>query len=144
EVATVDGWKVVVKKGEFKVGDIAVYFEIDSFLPESDPRYAFLMKSKRTFNGVVGHRLRTIRLRGQVSQGLLLPIHEFPEAWYVSYKTLDELLGITKWEKPLPSQLAGKVKGYFPSFIRKTDQERVQNLREELEENRDQAFEITE
>ena len=44
EVATVRGWKVVVKKGEFAVGDLAVYVEIDAFLPER-PEFEFLRAS---------------------------------------------------------------------------------------------------
>src|SRR5277367_4813561 len=76
EVASIEGWRVVVKKGQFHIGDYGVYFEIDSFLPENDPRarYAFLMKSGlREFEGVRGHKLRTVKLRGQISQGLVLP-----------------------------------------------------------------------
>lgn len=75
EVATVEGWKLVVKKGEFKVGDPCVYFEIDSFLPDGVPAWQFLVdKSSRVMNGVKGHKLRTIKLRGQTSQGLALPL----------------------------------------------------------------------
>lgn len=76
ECAVVDGWKVVVKKGEFRPGDEGVYFEIDSLLPVRDERFSFLAK------GAVGQeyaRLRTIKLRGQISQGLLLPASTFPE-----------------------------------------------------------------
>ncbi|WEM34490.1 hypothetical protein [Xanthomonas phage X1] len=78
EVAVVDGWSCVVKKGEFKEGDKAIYFEIDSILPYGDERFAFLMargcKMQPTEDGglLEGHRLRTIKLRGQVSQGLLI------------------------------------------------------------------------
>lgn len=130
EVASIDGWKVVVKRGEFQVGDLCFYFEIDSFLPESDPRYSFLMKSSvRTFEGIRGHKLRTIRLRGQISQGLALPLFTFPEI--VDYNLdLDysEILGIKKYEAPVAADLAGQVAGSFPSYIRKTDQERCQNL----------------
>lgn len=43
-----------------------------------------------------------------------------------------EMLGIQKWEKPVPGSLSGTVKGNFPSFIRKTDQERIQNLKKEF------------
>jgi RNA ligase (TIGR02306 family) len=149
EVAAIDGWKVVVKKGEFKAGDLCVYFEIDSFLPESDPRYAFLMKSGvREFDGVRGHKLRTVRRLGQISQGLALPLGHandtlFPEIWkYLLVDNLDvaspyeadysELLGIKKWEPQVPAELAGQVKGSFPSFIRKTDQPRCQNLINEI------------
>src|SRR5690606_32082288 len=74
EVATVKGWKVVVKKNEFEVGDLAVYCEIDSFLPIRE-EFEFLRKtSYRKMRGIEGFRLKTIKLRGQISQGLLLPM----------------------------------------------------------------------
>ena len=154
EVATIDGWKVVVKKGEFSRGDFCVYFEIDSFLPESDPRYAFIMKSSvRTFEGIRGHKLRTIKLRGQISQGLALPLEKFPELPISELKEnghalreidFAEILGIKKYEIPLPATLAGEIKGLFPSFISKTDQERCQNLIDEIFSlNKDATYEIT-
>lgn len=147
EVATVDGWKVVTQKGLHKVGDHVIYLEIDSFLPKGDPRYEFLMKSGvRTFEGVEGHKLRTIKLRGQVSQGLLLPLREFIDDFVDSKwdegqelseffflgADLTEFLGIKKWEAQIPACLGGLVKGAFPSFIKKTDQERCQNLVTEI------------
>jgi RNA ligase (TIGR02306 family) len=71
EAAVVGGWVVVAKKSEFTAGDLAVYLEIDSFVPtELAP---FLTKPghfPKEFNGVKGERLRTVKLRGQVSQGL--------------------------------------------------------------------------
>lgn len=140
ECATVDGWKVVTKKGEFQVGDLATYYEIDSWIPEHVA--PFLCKDKKEFNGVVGARLRTIKLRGQISQGLLLPAPE--EA--IEGDDLTEAFGIQKYEAPVPTQLAGLVRGNFPSFIPKTDQERIQNLRSELETWRGNAsqWEVTE
>lgn len=75
EAATIGGWRVVVKKGDFKAGDLAVYCEIDSWIPNSVA--PFLTKPGRfpkVYNGVEGEKLRTIRLRRQISQGLLLPI----------------------------------------------------------------------
>ena len=66
EVATVKGWKVVVKKNEFKVGDLAVYYEIDSFLPVT-PQFEFLRKSSyKKMNDKEGFRLKTIKLKGQL------------------------------------------------------------------------------
>lgn len=65
EVATVRGWQVVVKKGEFSIGDLCVYCEIDSVLPPR-PEFAFLEKVK--------YRIRTIRLRGCISQGIIFPM----------------------------------------------------------------------
>lgn len=74
EVARVLGWDVVVKKDEFKVGDLAVYFEIDSFLPRNKA-WEFLEKSSlRKMGDKEGLRLKTIKLRGVLSQGLLLRI----------------------------------------------------------------------
>lgn len=134
EVASVDGWKVVVKKGEFVAGDRAIYFEIDSFLPVR-PEYEFLRKSsfrKHLVSEEEGFRLRTVRLRGQVSQGLLLPVpHELAGLEVGSDVT--EALGVTKWEVPIPAQMAGDIAGPFPSFIPKTDEERIQNLASEFE-----------
>ena len=134
EVATIEGWKVVVKKGEFKVGEQCVYFEIDSFLPEGNPAWQFLVdKQGREFEGVRGHRLRTIRLRGQLSQGFVLPLAACPEVsreWQrlareelaADIRDVDfsELLGIKKWEAALPAQLAGQAEGLFPSCINRT------------------------
>jgi len=154
ELASIEGWQVIVKKGEYCVGDFCMYYEIDSFLPESDSRYAFLMKAgTRKFEEVRGHKLRTIKLRGQISQGFVLPLEQFPELALPEReekrKALREFdfaekLGIKKFEAPIPAQLAGETKGEFPSFIRKTDQERCQNLIEEIFElNKDSLYEVT-
>jgi RNA ligase (TIGR02306 family) len=136
EAVRVDGWWVVAKKGEFSVNDLAMYFEIDSWIPESVAPFLF---KGREFNGVKGERLRTIKLRGQVSQGLLLPL---PEGVIAEEGTdITEMLGIQKWEKPIPVQLQGQMRGDFPSFIHKTDQERIQNKLEVL--NSDDLWEVT-
>jgi len=141
EVATVGGWRVVVKKGEYTAGDLAVYCEIDSFIPTAIAPY--LTKPghyAKTFEGVEGERLRTVKLRGQLSQGLLLPYNVLGglvDLVDFAYPTVgddvSELLGIVKYEAPIPAALAGEVKGMFPSVIPKTDQERIQNLTAELE-----------
>lgn len=127
ECAMVGGWPVVIRKDEFKADDIALYLEIDSWCPHELAPFLSKGKEPREFNGVKGERLRTVKLRGQVSQGLLLPI---PESLHGLEDGADvtEVLGIQKWEKPIPACLAGQMRGNFPSFIRKTDQERVQNL----------------
>jgi RNA ligase (TIGR02306 family) len=139
ELAIVDGWNVVVAKNvNHKVGDYVVYCEIDSFLPIK-PEFEFLRKtSYKKMGDQEGFRLKTIKLRGQISQGLILPLDEvipFPNNLdYMEVgKDVTELLGIVKYEPPIPAELAGKVKGLFPSFIRKTDEERVQNLVSEYE-----------
>ena len=77
ELAIVNGWKVVVGKNvEHKEGDYVIYCEIDSFLPIKE-EFEFLRKSsyKKMADGTEGFRLRTIKLRGQVSQGLIIPIN---------------------------------------------------------------------
>lgn len=127
EVATVDGWKVVVKKGEFKANDFAVYFEIDSWIPHDLAPFLSHGNEPREFNGVKGERLRTIKLRGQLSQGLLLPLGCVTGV-VDEGQDVTELLGVQKWERPINAQLAGVCKGNFPSFLRKTDQERCQNI----------------
>lgn len=139
ELAIVDGWQVVVAKNvNHKVGNYVVYCEIDSFLPIK-PEFEFLRKSSyKKMGDQEGFRLKTIKLRDQISQGLILPLDEvipFPNNLdYMEVgKDVTELLGIVKYEPPIPAELAGKVKGLFPSFIRKTDEERIQNLVSEYE-----------
>lgn len=130
EVAQVRGWKVVVKKGEFKVGDKVIYFEIDSWIPHELAPFLINGKEPREYQGVKGERLRTIKLRGQVSQGLVLPISILDHIDYSVGPDVTEVLGIRKWEKEIPANLRGKVKGNFPSFIPKTDAERIQNMKD--------------
>jgi len=144
ELAKIDGWQVVVKKGEFKVGDLAFYFEIDSFLP-LEPEFEFLKKSSlKKMLGKEGLRLKTIRLRGKLSQGLLLP-YSVLKRFFVenpfNVKTIpnkenfeqdfSELFGVEKYEAPIPASIAGTTAGSFPYFIPKTDEERIQNLWDE-------------
>lgn len=137
ELATIDAWKVVVAKDvNHKVDDMVIYCEIDSFLPIKE-EFEFLRKSsyKKMSDGIEGFRLKTIKLRGQVSQGLILPMSvvEYTNVQFKVGMDLTNLLGVTKYEPPIPAELAGKVKGMFPSFLHKTDEERVQNLASEYE-----------
>ncbi len=100
ELAIVDGWQCVVNKGEFKIGDKGVYFEIDSFLPASNPAFGFLEKNFTTWRGHHGVRIRTIKLKKQISQGLLLPL--FPAFHFLSTRPDADLafeLKVLKWER---------------------------------------------
>lgn len=125
EVATVDGWHCVVKKDEFKVGEKVIYCEVDCLMPHTDARFEFLRPR--------GFRIRTIKLRGQVSQGLVLPLSYLPEDDYNLGDDVTELLGIVKYEPPIPAQLRGTIKGNFPTeLLSKSDEIRVQNLQELL------------
>lgn len=131
EAVTVGGWVVVAQKGLYTVGSLVTYFELDSLIPRR-PWSLFLFKDNREL-----YRLKSVRLKGQLSQGLLVPISEIPELAGRELKEgddLTELLGIAKWEMVLPAQLAGMVKGSFPAFLRKTDEERLQSNRGVLAE----------
>lgn len=159
ELAIVDGWQVVVAKNvQHKIGDFVVYCEIDSFLPIKE-EFEFLRKtSYKKMGELEGFRLKTIRLRQQLSQGLILPISvlnskfnpdmvvdiskqpwgnqlqvgPYDDALVVEVgMDVTELLGIVKYEPPIPAELAGKVKGMFPSFISKTEEIRIQNIPDE-------------
>jgi len=139
----------VVKKGEFKVGDLAVYLEIDSWVPTDLAPFLTKGKEPREFEGIKGERLRTVKLRGQLSQGLLLPLE--PTCANIESELFEGLdvslpLNIQKWERPMNAQLAGQAKGNFPTAIPKTDQERVQNLKSEIDQavTDELQFEVTE
>ena len=139
ECAIVGGWTCVVKKGEYVAGDLAVYCEIDSWIPYEVAPFLSKGNFPHVYNEVKGERLRTVKLRGQLSQGLLLPLKELYGLLqglnnHFEGQDVSENLGIVKYEAPIPASLAGEVKGMFPSRIPKTDQERIQNLSTELEE----------
>jgi RNA ligase (TIGR02306 family) len=133
--ARIRGWDVVVKKGDFQPGDPCVYFEVDSMLDVADERFAFLApRGVRTdLDGHRGHVLRTVKLRGQYSQGLALPLSGFSElAGLPPGADVTERLAVVKWDPPLPAELAGQARGVRPSWIPATDEERIQNLAEIL------------
>ena len=140
EAYRVNGWWVVDKKGAYEVGDLVVYCEVDSWIPHT--LAPFLTKPghyPREYLGVEGERLRTVKLKGQLSQGLLLPLVEDNSE---EGQDFSEILGITKWEDT--RYMANMdARGNFPDFIPKTDQERVQNLDRTLEKYFGQSFEVT-
>lgn len=165
EAVRVDGWWCVSKKDEFKVNDMCVYFEVDSFLPVH-PAFEFLRKAcfRSTQHLGDGFRLKTIKLRGQISQGLALRITVLnafgdyyksiigPNHWVNGTHSVaheegadcTDIIGVKKWEAPISPQLAGVAKGNFPSFIRKTDQDRIQNCYDKLvRTHKDVTFEAT-
>jgi len=155
ERAVIRGWNVVVKKGEFREGDLCVYCEIDSLMPER-PEFEFLANKK--------YRIKTTKFRGQVSQGIAFPltilpmsvswletpdgltIEPFPGAGFFDPIGVDvtEVLGITKYEEPIPACLGGTAKGRFPSHSIKTDEERIQNLKDEFENYKQHIWIATE
>lgn len=157
--ARVGGWWLVTAiDNGFKEGDLVVYLEIDSWVPHELAPFLSKGAEPREYNGVKGERLKTIKLRGQVSQGLILPIKSDATGWFIDTSTdyvftlsnleegkdLTEVLGIQKWEKPESGTSGGLTKGSFPPFIRKTDQERVQNiLKEVFIDNIEEKFEVS-
>jgi len=148
ELAKIDGWQCVVRKGEFKIGSLAIYFEIDSFLPIIE-QFDFLKTqgTKTIADGSVGYRIKTIKLRKTLSQGLLLPTSAFQDKITGIAANLDtdltELLGVKLYEPPMPANLRGLMAGLFPFYIKKSDQERIQNLPELFADN-DEEYEASE
>jgi RNA ligase (TIGR02306 family) len=158
ERAVIRGWNIVVKKGDHKVDDLVVYCEIDSIMPER-PEFEFLRPR--------GFRIKTIKLRGQVSQGIAFPLSILPMNVSI-ISTPDgpaieldpennpgsvdltpgidvtEVLGITKYEPQIPACLSGIAKGNFPSHSIKTDEERIQNLKDYFEEYKQHVWVATE
>ena len=146
ECAVLGGWQVVVKKGEFIAGQLAMMAEIDSWIPTALAPFLSKGKEPREYNGVKGERLKTIRLRGQLSQGLLLPLYSngftdnLLSNWAKAEKYCKEgddvtvFLGIQKYEVVENWMKTSQAKGNFPSFIFKTDQERIQNLKREVQQ----------
>jgi RNA ligase (TIGR02306 family) len=146
------GWWIVGKKGEVRVGDRIVYCEIDSLLPERT-EFEFLRSNcfkPALFDGDTvlqraGFRIKTIKLRGQVSQGICFPLAILPqERSYEVGDDVTDLLGIIKYEPPAPVGMSGMIKGPFPGFLPKTDETRVQVLEHVLQQYRGQTFFITE
>lgn len=146
EMVVIDGWECVVKKEEnLNIGDPVVYIEIDSIVPDR-PEFEFLRPRK--------FRVRTIKLRGQVSQGLVLPLSILRGKKYKVGDDVTDELGILKYDPellkertqsiPKPTSWLGKFlmkfKWYqnwrrrkygqkvFPGWIAKTDESRVQNI----------------
>lgn len=146
EVAQIDGWEVIISKSDnFSQGDKVVYIEIDSKMPKT-PEYDFL-KSRR-------YVVKTIKLRGQVSQGLVLPLAVLPSGNYKVGDDVTEILGVTKYDPEAEQENAivaenkkqnpiikylmrfkwfrklvikRTTKDKFPDWIKKTDEERIQN-----------------
>ena len=144
ELASVLGWHVIVKKDEFKAGDKCVYVEIDSVLPEQ-PQFEFLRSR--------GFRIRTMKMRGVLSQGIAFPLSILPPGDYFEGDDVTEVLGVTQYEPamdverpakerppkhPKAAKFLMRFKWYrdrldkkqsraFPDFIGKTDEVRIQS-----------------
>jgi len=143
ELAIVLGWQCVAEKGKFKEGDTVIYVQIDTLLPYH-PKYSFLEKSSAfkeygvEYEGVAAGvkytRLKTAKFLGNISQGLLLSVDDYSlNNTYIGADVSGDI-GAVKYTKPLHISMAGSAKGTFPSFIIKTDEERIQNISGQLKE----------
>ena len=134
ELAHVLGWQCVVNKGQFKPMDLAVYFEVDSFLPIRE-EFEFMRATSYRNTDIMGEgfKLRTMKFRGQISQGLLQPIETFEELKGINTEEdevvgtdVTDLLGVKKWEIEERATTSGTVIGTLPYDIPHTDETRVQ------------------
>lgn len=140
ELVHVLGWQCVANKNQFSETELAIYFEIDSFLPVR-PEFEFLRSSSFKKSELMGEgfKLRTMKFRGQISQGLVLPldlfpeIAEHPELWEIG-TDVAELLGVRKWETEERASTGGTIIGSLPDGVPHTDETRVQSAPELLEE----------
>ncbi len=125
ELAQVLGWQAVVKKGEFQAGDKVVFVVIDTILPDA-PWSSFLKDKKAPDKPI---RLKTVKLRGEYSQGLVLPLsvldgNEFSAASWQEGADVGGILGVKKYEKEIPACLSGEIIGAFPQYLApKTDED---------------------
>lgn len=138
----IDGWQCVALKEEFNAGDLCIYFEIDSWIPRMPQVEHLYSRAGKKFNDREGIRIRTIKLRGQLSQGLALPMDKFVDLFvgskfdegqelcefFFEGNDLSEMISVEKFELPIPAELEGEAKGNYPDFMPKTAQDRCQNI----------------
>jgi RNA ligase (TIGR02306 family) len=130
ELAQVLGWQSVVQKGIHKEGDKVVFIVIDSIVPKCS--WSEFLVDKNNPDKPI--RLKMIKLRGEHSAGIIIPLKEFEAkndqdvSWdlnscEVGYD-LTELLGVKKYVKELPANLSGENAGAFPTHLAsKTDED---------------------
>lgn len=126
------GWDCIVRKGQFKVGDLCIFIEPDTIVPK------YLLTDNPEDTEEI--RLKTIKMKKQVSYGLVLPLNkDYPfidnNACLVVSEGADltELMKVRKYEKFIPANMQGIMKGGFPAFLRKTDEVNIQSSPELLD-----------
>ena len=146
-LATVEGWRVIVTK-DFNVGDKVIYCEIDSVLPEK-PEFEFLRPKK--------FHIKTMKMAGVISQGICFQMDILPEKYrdLDVGEDVTDIIGVTQYEPTMDKETTSEAskkkakkypaflmrfawfrklvlpkprKGGFPSFVSKTDEERIQNM----------------
>ncbi len=151
ETAKIQGWQCVVRKGEFQAGELGVYLEVDAIPPDTEV-FRFLWQPKPKSGEPAdaalpqprpsNFHIRTIKLRGILSQGLLMPLHLFDLGEVHEGEDVTERLGVAKYEPPQPTRM-GDRRGRFPPMIPKTDEIRVQSAPLVLEELRGHPYVAT-
>jgi len=150
---TTNSWQTIISvEDKFKVGDKAVFFEIDSFLPKEERYNTLEGRCNKVMKEREGYRLKSIKLRGEISQGFAMPIHSFPELDQTASDNTDvtDILGVKLYQLPIASGRfgfnIGRPKGGFPHFVKKTDQSRIQSMgnREIMDLFNHIGFEISE
>lgn len=136
EAATVLGWTVVVRKEQFAPGDKVVFCELDSMIPRN-PASEFLFNDPES----TVFRVRTMRLRGQLSQGMVFPLNDMYQGDIEVGTDLSDELGITQYQPPAPN--VDYAIGPFPVTIPKTDEVRIQSYPGLLDEIRGMDYQIT-
>lgn len=138
EVISVLGWECVAKKGEYQIGQKCIYLEVDSIVPQTE--YFEFMRDRH-------FRVKTIKLRKQISQGLVIPLSLLPLGKYNIEDDVTSELGITKYD---PETSSGGTKtgirgglAPWPSCIPKTDEMRIQSIPKILDEIKGKAYYIT-
>jgi len=120
--AKVLGWPIITRKDEFEEGDLCVFFEIDSLLPPENQVFTFMDKYR--------YRVKTLKLRGVLSQGLALPLTSFDMHGFEEDDDVTKLLDIKKHNPKEPGGVAkmiGQMKCTRPFWIPKTDETRLQS-----------------
>ena len=110
-------WSGVVQKNQFVIGDLCEVYLQDSLLPQI-PKFSFMEKHK--------YRIKMSRFLGVPSEALIMPL---TIDGHVGYDITD-LVGVTKYEKPMPAYIGGDILGNFPSFVPKTDEPNFQRVPE--------------
>lgn len=132
EIAKVYDWNVIVQKGRYKAGDVVIYVPVDSILPWDLENKIFPPESKIKLRH---SRVRSIKIRGQISQGMIIDLDDvkdlifpFQKTWvYESDIDVSTYLGITKYEPPaheIPANMkVGQPKKKLgnPNFKKYTD-----------------------
>lgn len=145
ELVKVLGWQCIAPKGQFHVGQMCVYFEVDSFLPVCE-MFEFLRKTSYKNSPILGEgfKLRTVKMRGQISQGLVQPLDILPkEVWCIG-DDVTEVLGVRKWEEEERITDFGVTCGGFPSnYFEPTDEIRCQAVPAVLKEFKGKKVYVT-